>query len=131
MEIRLAQHLPDDSGWRCFLCQRGNLSRGLRGGMQINFGQGLTGTVYDHDQNIPDSGSSASKSGTELIDLLYRRTTNRYEYVSTWDLTTTRLREPGSAEMPSGRAFTWKLLLSAVVLKRRTYRFILVFPLHG
>jgi len=54
MEIRLAQHLPDDSWLALLFVSKGQpFSCGLRGGMQINFGQGLTGTVYDHDQNIP------------------------------------------------------------------------------
>jgi S-adenosylmethionine:tRNA ribosyltransferase-isomerase len=63
-----------------------------------------------------------SKSGTELVDLIYRLGKPiRYEYVPTqWDLDyyqTVYAKEPGSAEMPSaGRAFTWKLLLD---LKRR------------
>lgn len=124
MEIRLAQHLPDDSWLALLLCQRGNpFSCGLRGGMQINFGQGLMGTVYDRDRNIPRLWKLRfSKSGTELIDLLYRLGRPiRYEYVSApWDLDyyqTVYAKEPGSAEMPSaGRAFTWKLLFD---LKRR------------
>lgn len=124
MEIRLAQHLPDDSWLALLLCQRGNpFSCGLRGGMQIDFGQGLTGTVYDRDENIPRLWKLRfSKSGTELIDLLYRLGRPiRYEYVSApWDLDyyqTVYAKEPGSAEMPSaGRAFTWKLLFD---LKRR------------
>lgn len=124
MEIRLAQHLPDDSWLALLLCQKGNpFSCGLRGGMQIDFGQGLTGTVYDRDENIPRLWKLRfSKSGTELIDLLYRLGRPiRYEYVSApWDLDyyqTVYAKEPGSAEMPSaGRAFTWKLLFD---LKRR------------
>jgi len=115
MEIRLAQHLPDDSGWRCF-CVKGATFLLWSCGMQINFGQGLTGTVYDHDQNIPrlwklrfEIGNRAHRSA------LPSRTTNRYEYVSAPGIwTTTRLstlRNRESAEMPSaGRAFTWKLL---------------------
>lgn len=84
MEIRLAQHLPDDSWLALLLCKQGDpFSCGLRGGMQINFGQGLIGTVYDRDQNIPRLWKMRfSKSGTELIDLLYRLGRPiRYEYV--------------------------------------------------
>lgn len=124
MEIRLAQHLPDDSWLALLLCQQGNpFSCGLRGGMQIDFGQGLMGTVYDRDENIPRLWKMRfSKSATELMDLLYRLGRPiRYEYVSApWDLDyyqTVYAKEPGSAEMPSaGRAFTWKLLFD---LKRR------------
>lgn len=124
MEIRLAQHLPDDSWLALLLCQQGNpFACGLRGGMQIHFGQGLMATVYDRDQNIPRLWKMRfSKSGSELMDLLYRLGRPiRYEYVSApWDLDyyqTVYAKEPGSAEMPSaGRAFTWRLLFN---LKRR------------
>jgi S-adenosylmethionine:tRNA ribosyltransferase-isomerase len=124
IEIRLAQHLPDDSWLALLLCQRGEpFACGLRDGMHIDFGQGLTGTVCDRDETIPRLWKLRfSKSGTELMDLLYRLGKPvRYEYVSApWDLDyyqTVYAKEPGSAEMPSaGRAFTWKLLFD---LKRR------------
>ncbi len=124
MEIRLAQHLPDDSWLALLLCQKGSpFACGLHGGMEIDFGQGLVGTVGDRDQHIPRLWRIYfSKSGSELIDLLYRLGQPiRYEYVSApWDLDyyqTVYAREPGSAEMPSaGRAFTWQLLFN---LKRR------------
>jgi S-adenosylmethionine:tRNA ribosyltransferase-isomerase len=124
IEVRLAQHLPDDSWLALLLCRRGDpFSCGLRGGMQIRFGEGLTGTVFDRDDNIPRLWKLRfSKSGTELVDLIYRLGKPiRYEYVSApWDLDyyqTVYAREPGSAEMPSaGRAFTWKMLFD---LKRR------------
>ena len=87
-------------------------------GMRIDFGHGLVATVYDGDKNISKLRRIRfSKSGTQLIELLYRLgQPRRYEYVSRpWDLDyyqTVYAREPGSAEMPSaGRAFTWKLLL--------------------
>lgn len=118
MEIRLAQHLPDDSWLVLLLCQQGEpFTCGLRAGMQINCGQGLVATVEERDQSIPRLWKMRfSKSGTELIDLLYRLGRPiRYEYVSApWDLDyyqTVYAKEPGSAEMPSaGRAFTWRLL---------------------
>lgn len=124
IEIRLAQHKADDSWLALLLCQQGNpFACGLRSGMQLDFGQGLMGIVGDRDANIPRLWQIRfSKSGTELIDLLYRLGKPiRYEYVSApWDLDyyqTVYAREPGSAEMPSaGRAFTWKLLFD---LKRR------------
>jgi S-adenosylmethionine:tRNA ribosyltransferase-isomerase len=124
MQIRLAQHLPDDSWLALLLCQQGNpFACGLREGMEIEFGQGLRGKVDRRDENIPRLWKLRfSKSGTELMDLLYRLGHPiRYEYVSApWDLDyyqTVYAKEPGSAEMPSaGRAFTWKLLFD---LKRR------------
>ena len=118
MEIRLAEHLPDGSWLALLLCERGDpFSCGLREGMQIIFGEELTGTVTERDSRIPRLWRiSFSKSGPELIDLLYRLGRPvRYEYVSApWDLDyyqTVYAKEPGSAEMPSaGRAFTWRLL---------------------
>jgi S-adenosylmethionine:tRNA ribosyltransferase-isomerase len=124
IEIRLAEHLPDDSWLALLLCQRGDpFSCGLRAGMQINFGEGLSGAVEERDERIPRLWRMRfSKSGAELIDLLYKLGRPvRYEYVSApWNLDyyqTVYAREPGSAEMPSaGRAFTWRLLFD---LQRR------------
>lgn len=124
MEIRLAQHLPDDAWLALLLCQQGEpFACGLRSNMQIDFTQGLTATVENRDSNIPRLWKIRfSKTGSELMDLLYRLGRPiRYEYVSApWDLDyyqTVYAKEPGSAEMPSaGRAFTWKLLFD---LKRR------------
>lgn len=124
MEVRLAQRLPDDAWLALLLCQAGEpFACGLHSRMQINFGQGLTATVEERDLSIPRLWKLRfSKSGIELLDLLYRLGRPvRYEYVSApWDLDyyqTVYAKEPGSAEMPSaGRAFTWKLLFD---LKRR------------
>ncbi|HXG68582.1 MAG TPA: S-adenosylmethionine:tRNA ribosyltransferase-isomerase [Blastocatellia bacterium] len=118
IELRLAEHLPDDSWLALLLCQRGDpFTCGLRSGMGIDFGQGLTATVYERDERIPRLWRIRfSKSGADLLDLFYRLGKPiRYEYVSApWNLDyyqTVYAKEPGSAEMPSaGRAFTWKLL---------------------
>jgi S-adenosylmethionine:tRNA ribosyltransferase-isomerase len=118
IEVRLAEHLPDDSWLALLRCEKGDpFSCGLRSGMQINFGQGLTGMVYGSDKNIQRLWKICfSKSGSELMDILYHLGQPvRYEYLSVpWDLDyyqTIYAREPGSAEMPSaGRAFTWKLI---------------------
>jgi S-adenosylmethionine:tRNA ribosyltransferase-isomerase len=124
IEIRLAEHLPDDSWLALLLCQRGDpFSCGLRAGMQIVFGDGLHATVAERDERIPRLWRLRfSMTGTELINALYRLGRPvRYEYVSApWDLDyyqTVYAKEPGSAEMPSaGRAFTWRLLFD---LKRQ------------
>lgn len=124
VEVRLAERLPDNSWLALLLCQQGDpFACGLRRDMQINFGQGLMATVEHPDPTIPRLWKLRfSKSGTELVDLLYRLGEPiRYEYVSApWDLDyyqTVYAKEPGSAEMPSaGRAFTWKLMFD---LKRR------------
>jgi S-adenosylmethionine:tRNA ribosyltransferase-isomerase len=84
------------------LCQQGNpFTCGLRDGININFGQGLTATVGDRDTYIPRLWHLRfSRSGTELIDSLYRLGRPiRYEYVSApWDLDyyqTVYAKEPG------------------------------------
>lgn len=124
IEARLAEHLPDDSWLVLLLCQNGEpFACGLRDGMEIQFGHQLTGKVIKRDEQIPRLWQMRfSKSGTELVDEIYRLGQPvRYEYVSApWDLDyyqTVYAQEPGSSEMPSaGRAFTWKLLFD---LRRR------------
>src|SRR5437016_10735366 len=124
MEVRLAEHLPDDSWLALLLCEQGDpFGCGLRPEMQIEFAEGLSATVLERDARIPRLWKLRfSVSGTQLVDLIYRLGKPiRYEYISApWDLDyyqTVYAKEPGSAEMPSaGRAFTWKLLLD---LKRR------------
>jgi S-adenosylmethionine:tRNA ribosyltransferase-isomerase len=118
IEIRIAEHLPDDSWLALLLCQNGDpFSCGLRPGMQINLGDNLTATVSQRHESIPRLWTlTFSQKGVALINTLYRLGRPvRYEYVSApWGLDyyqTVYAREPGSAEMPSaGRAFTWKLL---------------------
>jgi S-adenosylmethionine:tRNA ribosyltransferase-isomerase len=124
LEVRLAEHLPDDSWLALLVCRRGDpFGCGLRPGMRIDFGHELSAVVGERDRRIPRLWRLRfSHSGTELIDLLYRLGRPvRYEYVSEpWGLDyyqTVYAREPGSAEMPSaGRAFTWRLLFD---LQRR------------
>jgi len=118
MQVRLAEHLPDDTWLALLLCQQGEpFACGLRSGMQIHFSPQLSAIVQARDRVIPRLWKlQFSQSGSELINLLYRLGQPiRYEYVSApWDLDyyqTVYAKEPGSAEMPSaGRAFTWKLL---------------------
>jgi S-adenosylmethionine:tRNA ribosyltransferase-isomerase len=124
VEVRLAEHLPDDSWLALLLCRGDDLfGCGLCEGMRLNFGAGLLATVCERDRTIPRLWRLRfSSAGTELMDLLYQLGRPvRYEHVSEpWGLDyyqTVYAREPGSAEMPSaGRAFTWKLLLA---LQRR------------
>jgi S-adenosylmethionine:tRNA ribosyltransferase-isomerase len=124
IEVRLAEHLPDDSWLALLLCQRGDpFACGLRRGMKIDFGDDLTAMVEDPDVRIPRLWRMQfSKSGAEFVDSIYRLGGPiRYEYVSAnWNLDyyqTIFAQEPGSAEMPSaGRAFTWKLIFD---LRRR------------
>ena len=118
LEVRLAHKMPDDSWLALLLCQQGELfSCGLRNGMELDFGLGLTAVVEQQDTHIHRLWQIRfNYRDTELIDLFYRLGQPvRYSYVSApWDLDyyqTVYAVEPGSAEMPSaGRAFTWKLL---------------------
>jgi S-adenosylmethionine:tRNA ribosyltransferase-isomerase len=118
MQVRLAEHLPDDSWLALLLCQEGEpFACGLQSGMHLHFSPQLSAIVDSRDPTIPRLWKLRfSQSGTELINSLYRLGQPiRYEYVSApWDLDyyqTVYAKEPGSAEMPSaGRAFTWKLL---------------------
>ena len=124
LEVRLAHKQADDSWLALLLCQQGErFSCGLRSGMELDFGLGLTATVEERDSHIHRLWQIRfNYRGTELIDLFYRLGQPvRYSYVSSpWDLDyyqTVYAVEPGSAEMPSaGRAFTWKLLFD---LKRK------------
>jgi S-adenosylmethionine:tRNA ribosyltransferase-isomerase len=124
VEVRLAEHLPDDSWLALLVCRAGEpFSCGLRPGMRIAFAEGLTASVGARDEHIPRLWNLRfSQTGTALVDLLYRLGQPiRYEHVSEpWGLDyyqTVYAREPGSAEMPSaGRAFTWRLLFA---LQRR------------
>jgi S-adenosylmethionine:tRNA ribosyltransferase-isomerase len=123
VEVRLAGRLADDSWLVLPLCKEDDPSCDLRSGMKIDFGQGLTGTLYGRDENISKLWNIRfSKSGTELIDFLYRLGRPiRYWYVpERWNLDyyqNVYAKEPGSAEMPSaGRAFTWRLIFD---LRRR------------
>jgi S-adenosylmethionine:tRNA ribosyltransferase-isomerase len=118
VEVRLAEHLPDDSWLALLVCRGGEpFSCGLRPGLRLIFGAGLTATVHERDRHIPRLWRLRfSRGGGELIDLLYRLGRPvRYEHVGRpWGLDyyqTVYARQPGSAEMPSaGRAFTWRLL---------------------
>ena len=117
VEVRLAERLPDESWLALLLCSQGEpFACGLRSGMEIDFGLGLKGKVFERDERIPRLWKIRfSKTGAELVDSIYKLGQPvRYEYVSApWDLDyyqTVYAQEPGSAEMPSaGRAFTWKL----------------------
>jgi S-adenosylmethionine:tRNA ribosyltransferase-isomerase len=124
IEVRLAEHLPDDSWLALLLCQRGDpFACGLRRGMKIRFGDELAAVVEDRDLRIPRLWRMRfSKSGAEFVNSIYRLGNPiRYEYVSAkWNLDyyqTIYAQEPGSAEIPSaGRAFTWRLIFD---LRRR------------
>jgi S-adenosylmethionine:tRNA ribosyltransferase-isomerase len=124
VEVRLAEHLPDDTWLALLVCRGSDLfGCGLDEGLRISFSPNLTAVVHARDQHIPRLWKIRfSQGGAELIDLLYRLGKPvRYEYVAEpWGLDyyqTIYAREPGSAEMPSaGRAFTWRLLFG---LQRR------------
>jgi S-adenosylmethionine:tRNA ribosyltransferase-isomerase len=125
IEVRLAEHLPDDTWLALLLCRDDPdfFNCGLGTGIQLRFSDALTCQVLAPDATIPRLWQIRfSKTGTELVEELYLiGQPVRYNYVSApWDLDYYQnvfARDPGSAEMPSaGRAFTWRLLFD---LRRR------------
>src|SRR4030081_1324748 len=85
MEVRLAEHLPDDSWLALLLCEQGDpFACGLRPSMEIEFAGNLKATVLERDQRIPRLWKLRfSVSGTQLLDLIYRLGQPiRYEYLS-------------------------------------------------
>lgn len=120
VEVRLAEHLPDDCWLALLLFQAGDYHQPqLRQGLIIDFGQGLRAQVEGSDlMNSRLWKLRFSTSGAELLDLIYRLGEPiRYEYAAApWDIECYQnvySTEPGSAEMPSaGRAFTWRSLLN-------------------
>ncbi len=125
IEVRLAEHLPDDTWLALLLCRDDSdlFGCGLGEGIELRFSDALTCRVLAPDPTIPRLWQIRfSMTGIDLVDELYRTGQPvRYNYVSApWDLDYYQnvfAREPGSAEMASaGRAFTWRLLFD---LRRR------------
>jgi S-adenosylmethionine:tRNA ribosyltransferase-isomerase len=120
IEVRLAEHLPDDS----YLVLPLNKDKDpYHSGMltpqemRIDFGQGLFCHVESGDSRNPRLWRVRfSKSGPELISLIYLLGKPiRYEHVPRiWPIDyyqNVYSDKPGSSEMPSaGRAFTWKMI---------------------
>jgi len=120
LEIRLAEHLPDDSWLVLFLDEKGNpYFKSLKAGLQIEFGSGLSAIVENKDKSNPRLWRIRfSETGAAFINLIYQiGQPIHYDYVSANFpidyYQTIYAREPGSSEMPSaGRAFTWKMLFN-------------------
>jgi S-adenosylmethionine:tRNA-ribosyltransferase-isomerase (queuine synthetase) len=72
MQVRLAEHLPDDAWLALLLCQQGEpFACGLRSGMQIHVSSQLRAIVKERDRTIPRLWKLRfSQSGTELINSL-------------------------------------------------------------
>jgi S-adenosylmethionine:tRNA ribosyltransferase-isomerase len=109
VEVRLAEHLPDDS-WYALI-----VSKQLPGKIVFN-GRIFAEVLDPHPWNDSVWRIRFSINGNALLNELYRMGEPvRYEYVAQpWDLRyyqTVYALQPGSAEMPSaGRAFTWRML---------------------
>ncbi len=118
LEVRLAEHLPDDSWLVLFLEDTDSRKRlNLKPGQRIEFGSGLSAILEGRDTHNPGLWKiNFSATGNELINIFYEiGQPIHYGYISAplpleYYLTIFG-RDPGSSEMPSaGRAFTWKLI---------------------
>ncbi len=120
IEVRLAEHLPNDSWLALLLPAGGTMQRpAFQASGVIEFGPELSLTIGGRDERFPYLWNIRfSKIGTELIGLLHRLGRPiQYEYSSSSlgleFYQNVYSREPGSAEMPSaGRPFTWKMLFA-------------------
>jgi S-adenosylmethionine:tRNA ribosyltransferase-isomerase len=117
-EVRLAEHLPDDTWLVLFLFENEIQNNSLiKPGQKIEFESGLSAVVENPDSRNPRLWKiKFSATGAELIDIFYQiGKPIRYGYISAplpleYYMTVFAI-DPGSSEMPSaGRAFTWKML---------------------
>ncbi len=117
-EVRLAEHLPDDTWLVLFLFDNEKQKNALiYPGQKIEFDSGLSAVVEKKDSRNPRLWKiKFSESGAALIDIFYQiGKPIRYGYISAplpleYYMTVFAI-DPGSSEMPSaGRAFTWKML---------------------
>jgi S-adenosylmethionine:tRNA ribosyltransferase-isomerase len=117
-EVRLAEHLPDDTWLVLFLFENETQNNSLiQQGQKIEFDAGLTAIVEKPDLRNPRLWKiKFSETGAALIDIFYQiGKPIRYGYISAplpleYYMTVFAI-DPGSSEMPSaGRAFTWKML---------------------
>ncbi len=122
IQLRLAEHLPDDSWLALLVCtaptgEPQGFVCGLKEGMKISFSENTKAQVLARDKNISRLWRlKFEDSNAALIEKLYKiGRPIRYEYVpQEWPIDFYQniyASEPGSAEMPSaGRAFTWRML---------------------
>lgn len=118
LEVRLAEHLSDDSWLVLFLYQdKNHFHSNLKPGLKIKFESGLTATIIERNILNPRLWKiKFSASGLDLINIFYQiGKPIHYGYISAplplEYFLTVFARDPGSSEMPSaGRAFTWKML---------------------
>lgn len=116
-EVRLAEHLPDDSWLVLFLYEKDDYSSDLNSGQKIDFNSGLSAVIENRDSRNPRLWKvKFSEKGADLINYFYEiGQPIRYGYISVplplEYYMTVFAKDPGSSEMPSsGRAFTWKML---------------------
>jgi S-adenosylmethionine:tRNA ribosyltransferase-isomerase len=118
LEVRLAEHLPDDSWLVLFLYQdKNHFHSNLKSGLKIEFESGLSATIIERNKHNPRLWKiKFSAKGPELINIFYQiGKPIHYGYISAplplEYFLTVFAKDPGSSEMPgTGRAFTWKML---------------------
>lgn len=118
LEVRLAEHLSDDSWLVLFLYQdKNHFHSNLKPGLKIEFELGLTATIIERNIHNPRLWRIRfSSNGPDLINIFYQiGKPIHYGYISAplplEYFLTVFAKDPVSSEMPSaGRAFTWKML---------------------
>jgi S-adenosylmethionine:tRNA ribosyltransferase-isomerase len=118
LEVRLAEHLPDDSWLVLFLYQdKNHFHSNLKPGLKIEFESGLTATIIERNVRNPRLWRiKFSSAGADLIKIFYQiGKPIHYGYISAplplEYFLTVFAKDPGISGLPSaGRAFTWKML---------------------
>jgi S-adenosylmethionine:tRNA ribosyltransferase-isomerase len=118
LEVRLAEHLTDDTWLVLFLYQdKNHFHSNLKPGLKIEFDLGLRATIIERNIHNPRLWRIRfSSNGADLINIFYKiGKPIHYGYISAplqlEYFLTVFAKDPGSSEMPgAGRAFTWKML---------------------
>jgi S-adenosylmethionine:tRNA ribosyltransferase-isomerase len=118
LEVRLAEHLSDNTWLVLFLYQdKNHFHSNLKPGLRIEFDSGLNATIIERNTLNPRLWRIRfSSSGPDLINVFYQiGKPIHYGYISAplplEYFLTVFAKDPGSSEIPSaGRAFTWKML---------------------
>lgn len=118
LEVRLAEHLPDDSWLVLFLYQnKTHFHSNLKPGLKIKFESGLSASIIERNIHNPRLWKiKFSVTGQELINIFNQiGKPIHYGYISAplplEYFLTVFSKDPLTSQMPNaGRAFTWKMI---------------------